>query len=211
MRRGDLNEMSFAFRVCSQTWSAAPGFDNDPQSLRTIKEVNIHKGDVSVVNYGANANTTAELLARRKRKDENGMKRTLSVAEANAIVMVDEKKRRPTRVTLSLVEATAIAGQQQSNSAASDAIITRALDILDLHGLTASTPPTALEELIHRHAGRDPMFGAALVPPMGEAFAAAARDRQRQANADALTEIDRQREAIINPQKSGCPTCPTRW
>ncbi|WP_197745403.1 HK97 family phage prohead protease [Mycolicibacterium moriokaense] len=60
MRRGDLTEMSFAFRVKAQTWSAAPGFD-DPESLRLIQQVDLHKGDVSVVNFGANSSTSATI------------------------------------------------------------------------------------------------------------------------------------------------------
>lgn len=48
---GDVDEMSFAFRVTRQLWS--PDYDQ-----RDILEVDIHKGDVSVVNFGANPATT---------------------------------------------------------------------------------------------------------------------------------------------------------
>ncbi len=61
MRRGDMDEMSFAFRVRAQKWEAAPGFEDDDQSLRTITDVNLHKGDVSIVNFGANPTTSAEI------------------------------------------------------------------------------------------------------------------------------------------------------
>lgn len=54
MRRGDMDEMSFAFRTVRQEW-------NDDDSLRRLLEVNIHKGDVSVVNYGANDATSAQI------------------------------------------------------------------------------------------------------------------------------------------------------
>ncbi|MFI2184611.1 HK97 family phage prohead protease [Streptomyces sioyaensis] len=58
MDRGDLDEMSFAFWVTRQQWS--PDYDQ-----RDILEVNLNKGDVSVVNYGANPNTAgAQLNAR---------------------------------------------------------------------------------------------------------------------------------------------------
>lgn len=50
MRRGDLDEMSFAFRVKDQEW-------NNDYTHRTITEVSLQKGDVSVVNYGMNPNT----------------------------------------------------------------------------------------------------------------------------------------------------------
>jgi HK97 family phage prohead protease len=56
MRRGDMDEMSFAFRVANngQEW-------DDSYTRRTITEINLQKGDVSVVNYGANPNTAAML------------------------------------------------------------------------------------------------------------------------------------------------------
>lgn len=54
MRRHDIDEMSFAFRVKDQVW------DND-YTNRTITEVSLHKGDVSVVNFGMNPGTRAML------------------------------------------------------------------------------------------------------------------------------------------------------
>ncbi|MGA5819724.1 HK97 family phage prohead protease [Kitasatospora sp. NPDC094028] len=58
MERGDVDEMSFGFWVTRQQWS--PDFDQ-----RDILEVSLNKGDVSVVNYGANPNTAgAQLNAR---------------------------------------------------------------------------------------------------------------------------------------------------
>lgn len=54
MKRGDMDEMSFAFRVKAQQW--------DPDyTERRITEVSLHKGDVSVVNFGANPATSAQL------------------------------------------------------------------------------------------------------------------------------------------------------
>lgn len=50
---GNVDEMSFAFRVTRQQWS--PDYDQ-----RDILEVDIHRGDVSVVNFGANPATTVE-------------------------------------------------------------------------------------------------------------------------------------------------------
>lgn len=61
MLRGDMDEMSFAFRVKENTWSAAPGFEDDPMSYRLITELSLQRGDVSVVNFGANPHTSAEL------------------------------------------------------------------------------------------------------------------------------------------------------
>lgn len=55
-RRGDLDEMSFAFRVNDQVWS------ND-YTDRTITQVNLHRGDVSIVTFGASPHTIAALRA----------------------------------------------------------------------------------------------------------------------------------------------------
>lgn len=50
IERGELDEMSFAFRVVRQKW-------NDDYDRRWIQEVNLNQGDVSVVNYGSNPHT----------------------------------------------------------------------------------------------------------------------------------------------------------
>lgn len=52
---GALDEMSFAFRVVRQKWSWAE--ENGEIDHRIIQEVNMDKGDVSPVNYGANPHT----------------------------------------------------------------------------------------------------------------------------------------------------------
>jgi HK97 family phage prohead protease len=56
MRRGDMDEMSFAFRVKDQSWDSS-------YTRRTINELSLQKGDVSVVNYGMNPRTRAILSA----------------------------------------------------------------------------------------------------------------------------------------------------
>ena len=56
MRRGDVDEMSFAFRVNDQLWS-------EDYTDRTITEVNLARGDVSIVSFGANPATVAALRA----------------------------------------------------------------------------------------------------------------------------------------------------
>lgn len=53
LERGDMDEMSFAFWVVRDEWT----YDDDKEH-RLLKEVNIHKGDVAIVNYGANPNTS---------------------------------------------------------------------------------------------------------------------------------------------------------
>lgn len=50
LRRGDLTELSFAFRIVRGTWD--PGY-----TAYRIEQVDMQRGDVSVVNYGANPDT----------------------------------------------------------------------------------------------------------------------------------------------------------
>lgn len=51
---GLMDQCSFAFRVTRQTW------DEDYEN-RSIDEVSLDRGDVSIVNYGANPNTSVAL------------------------------------------------------------------------------------------------------------------------------------------------------
>ena len=51
---GLMSECSFAFRVVNQTW-------DDDYTQRDITEVSLDRGDVSVVNFGANPNTSVTL------------------------------------------------------------------------------------------------------------------------------------------------------
>ena len=59
MDRGDIDEMSFAFWVTRQVWS--PDW-----TQRDILEVNLNKGDVSAVNYGANPATAGAVMNARE-------------------------------------------------------------------------------------------------------------------------------------------------
>ncbi len=54
MGRGDMDEMSFAFRTIRHEW-------NEDESERRMLELNLDKGDVSVVNFGASPHTSAGL------------------------------------------------------------------------------------------------------------------------------------------------------
>ena len=54
---GLLDQCSFSFRVTRQTW------DSDYEN-REIEEVDMHRADVSVVNQGANPNTSVNARAR---------------------------------------------------------------------------------------------------------------------------------------------------
>lgn len=57
MKRGDLNEMSFAFSVVRQTWS-------EDYEKRLITEVSLAGGDVALVTYPANPNAGATLRSK---------------------------------------------------------------------------------------------------------------------------------------------------
>lgn len=65
MDSGVLDEMSFAFRIVKQVWRNADGEEVPWWDLsginRHITEVSLNKGDVSVVNYGANPFTDAAM------------------------------------------------------------------------------------------------------------------------------------------------------
>jgi HK97 family phage prohead protease len=57
---GNVDEMSFAFRVPAGKSNWSPDYDQ-----RDILEVDIHRGDVSVVNFGANPATSVALRAQQ--------------------------------------------------------------------------------------------------------------------------------------------------
>ena len=57
MERGDVDEMSFAFRILDPD-----GGWTEDYSARNITEVDLHKGDVSVVNYGASEHTAGATM-----------------------------------------------------------------------------------------------------------------------------------------------------
>jgi HK97 family phage prohead protease len=65
MRRGDLDEMSFAFRVApnGDDWD----YQHEQGTMRTLRELSLAGGDVSVVTYPANPNTSVSL----RHKDEH--------------------------------------------------------------------------------------------------------------------------------------------
>jgi HK97 family phage prohead protease len=64
MRRGDMDQMSFAFRV--PAGGDTMDHVSDPPH-RTIREANLNGGDVSIVTYPANANADAQIRARDER------------------------------------------------------------------------------------------------------------------------------------------------
>jgi len=89
MRRGDMDEMSFAFRVTDQTWDTS-------YTNRTINHLSLEKGDVSVVNYGMNPGTRAILSA-----DAVGTLAQLSDKELVELRKVDRNKLARAQAILS--------------------------------------------------------------------------------------------------------------
>lgn len=74
-----VDEMSFAFRVTRQQWS--PDYDQ-----RDILEVDLHRGDVSVVNFGANPATSVGSALRAADLDR--------MDEADARALYERLQRR---------------------------------------------------------------------------------------------------------------------
>lgn len=57
MKRGDLTEMSFAFRATDDEWDSR-------ETKRVVRAATIHKGDVSMVTHGANTTTSGTVAMR---------------------------------------------------------------------------------------------------------------------------------------------------
>jgi HK97 family phage prohead protease len=92
LERGDADEMSFAFRVKANTWS-------DGDTVRSLDEVSLHKGDVSVVGFGANPHTSVSarnavrMLARGEfSADELAELRTMSDQVDAAMAALQETR-----------------------------------------------------------------------------------------------------------------------
>ncbi len=76
LEAGDIDEMSFAFRVNKQEW-------NGDYDERSILEVNLHHGDTSAVNFGANPHTAGSTGLRSLSREERGLMRELRAAAMN--------------------------------------------------------------------------------------------------------------------------------
>lgn len=80
MGRGDMDEMSFAFRTIRHEW-------NTEETERRLLELNLDKGDVSVVNFGASPHTSAGI---RSMQDAIAAITAGDLAEARAALDLDE-------------------------------------------------------------------------------------------------------------------------
>lgn len=71
---GNITEMSFGFRIVRQSW-------NEDYTDRELTELNLNKGDVSAVNYGANPNTNI------------GMERAAMIAGTQRVQQISDALR----------------------------------------------------------------------------------------------------------------------
>jgi len=85
MTSGLLSDMSFAFRVTDQEW------DEECEN-RTIRSVDLHQGDVSVVTYGANPATSSTMRSaagNTTRRAEVGPTRRGAPAPMHAMTRIE--------------------------------------------------------------------------------------------------------------------------
>ena len=80
LRRGDLREMSFAFRCFDDEWS-------EGLTRRDVKGAEIHRGDVSIVTYGASDLTTASVRSRYRGPTSRPSLDRLAIARAEIAVL----------------------------------------------------------------------------------------------------------------------------
>ena len=86
-----MDEMSFAFRVKAQEWS-------QDETERRITELSLHKGDVSVVNFGANPATTAQIR-----------KFVEAIAQGDDAMLAEVRSMMPSAVKLASTKLAAVA------------------------------------------------------------------------------------------------------
>jgi HK97 family phage prohead protease len=115
IRDNDITEMSFAFRIDDGSW-------NDDYSEFRIRKVDLNRGDVSAVNYGANPYTSiaarsAELLRDLDRLPVGAARAALERLQARRELQptVIDLGSFPVRATF---DAEASAGQRRSELAA---------------------------------------------------------------------------------------------
>lgn len=92
MQAGNLDEMSIGFRIVKQSWLTKDGEEVPWWDLagieRHIQEINMDKGDVSLVNYGANPYTDAnvrsltDMLRNIEQFDETDVRAAITLLEA---------------------------------------------------------------------------------------------------------------------------------
>lgn len=97
VRRGDVDQMSFMFRVPPE--GASWYYDANNQLIRRLKRVDLENGDVSIVTYPAYPQTSAEVRAAAEKQrrlahnETGGAQRRQARARARARQLSLEAKR----------------------------------------------------------------------------------------------------------------------
>lgn len=88
LARGDISQMSFAFRVVKDDWSIVPTGPLEGLPLRKVKEASLHNGDVSIVTYPAYEETEAGIAAgeNARMREFYAMARSLGLTDQPAEV-----------------------------------------------------------------------------------------------------------------------------
>jgi HK97 family phage prohead protease len=169
MERGDMDEMSFAFRVKADKWS-------DDDTERTLTEVSLHKGDVSVVNFGANPATSAQLnsmqealdlltsidpdqaMAELRSGDTRAVERLAAARESLAVL---QRGLMPPakRTSMSLAEALAVQGDEPRSVSLAAGIPSHSTPVTDVpmdRRAALSAAPDDQVVLRYMHAWVDP-------------------------------------------------------
>ncbi len=139
-RDGNMDEMSFGFRVTRDQWLDADGepADESTATHRRILEVNMNKGDVSAVNYGANDTTSGGFRAMAELRDgrlpvDDELKRL-------AEIVLEERMVAPGDAMLEHIQA----------------IETALANLRDIANAKNQAPPMTSEELLLQNSSWQP-------------------------------------------------------
>lgn len=128
IERGDIDEMSFAFWVRAQAWEAHDDYPDDPMSDRELTEIDIHRGDVAAVNFGASPTTDIDMIRSLQALDEQELEEALAVIN-----------RR-------------LGKRQEAPGSPGDTLVSASRDELDLLRIPSNP---ILEEMIRGHSRAD--------------------------------------------------------
>lgn len=99
---GLMDQCSFAFRVIRQTW------DEDYED-RQINEVSLDRGDVSVVNYGANPNTSVNIRSLFADMGEISDEELAELRDDPAIITIVRRLDIPAAPTITVEQSETVA------------------------------------------------------------------------------------------------------
>lgn len=83
VRRGDVNQMSFMFRVKREEWRKL----EDGMVIRQLHEIDLEDGDVSIVSYPAYPATSAEVRAKFEAMNQADMARSTPGATGGLVAL----------------------------------------------------------------------------------------------------------------------------